>query len=63
MNNTKVFNMIVLGAYLKLKPIVQLENIRKGLEKSLPDRYHHLIDDNEKAVHRGQEAVQMVQEI
>jgi len=50
---SKIFNMIVLGAYLKVKPIVQLENVILGLKKSLPPRYHHMIPDNEKAIKRG----------
>ncbi|MDR0688450.1 MAG: 2-oxoacid:acceptor oxidoreductase family protein, partial [Prevotellaceae bacterium] len=38
MGNAKVFNMIVLGAFLKVKPVVKLENVVKGLQKSLPER-------------------------
>ncbi|MEG1556155.1 MAG: 2-oxoacid:acceptor oxidoreductase family protein [Bacteroidales bacterium] len=51
----KLFNMIVLGGFLKLKPIISPEMLRKGLEKSLPERHHHLIPDNEKAVEIGKE--------
>ncbi|MDR1877965.1 MAG: 2-oxoacid:acceptor oxidoreductase family protein, partial [Bacteroidales bacterium] len=54
----KLFNMIVLGGFLKYKPIVQDEFIRKGLEKSLPLRHHGLIPDNEKAIKVGMEIVQ-----
>ena len=59
----QIFNMIVLGGYLKIKPIVDPENIKKGLEKSLPPRYHHMIEVNEKAIQRGQEILQEVQVI
>ena len=52
-----VFNMIVLGAYLKIKPIVGLENISKGLQKSLPERHHHLIPMNIDGLKRGMEIV------
>jgi len=55
MGNTKIFNMIVLGAYLKLKPIVKLENVIRGLMKSLPERYHKLIPMNEEALKTGME--------
>ncbi|MCF8365397.1 MAG: 2-oxoacid:acceptor oxidoreductase family protein [Bacteroidales bacterium] len=55
MGNTKIFNMIVLGAYLKLKPIVKLENVILGLKKSLPERYHKLIPMNEAALKAGME--------
>lgn len=55
MGNTKIFNMIVLGAYLKIKPIVKLENVIRGLKKSLPERYHKLIPMNESALNKGME--------
>lgn len=53
MGNTKIFNMVILGAYMKLKPIVQLEYVIKGLKKSLPERYHKLIPLNEDAINMG----------
>jgi 2-oxoglutarate ferredoxin oxidoreductase subunit gamma len=37
--NPKIFNMIILGAFLKVKPIINLDNLEKGLEKSLPARH------------------------
>lgn len=54
---SKVFNMVVLGGFLKLKPIVQPEYIHKGLEKSLPKRHHGLIPENEKAIEKGKEII------
>jgi len=54
---SKLFNMIVLGGFLKYKPIVQEEFIHKGLEKSLPVRHHGLIPENEKAIKIGMEIV------
>jgi len=57
MNTSKIFNMIMLGAYLKIKPIINLENVAKGLKKSLPQRYHHLIPLNQTALKRGMELV------
>ncbi|MEI6575924.1 MAG: 2-oxoacid:acceptor oxidoreductase family protein [Bacteroidota bacterium] len=54
---SKVFNMVVLGAYLKIKPIVQPEYVHKGLEKSLPKRHHGMIPDNERAIERGKEII------
>lgn len=53
----KVFNMIVLGAFLKAKPIVKIENVKKGLEKSLPERHHKLIPMNLEALAWGEEAL------
>lgn len=55
--NAKVFNMIILGAYLKLKPIVKMENVISGLKKSLPERAHKLIPLNEQAIKIGMENV------
>jgi 2-oxoglutarate ferredoxin oxidoreductase subunit gamma len=57
MGMNKVFNMVVLGGYLKIKPIVEMENVVKGLKKSLPERYHHLLPLNEKAIKRGLEII------
>ena len=60
MNNTKAFNMIVLGGLLKLKPMVSMENVLKGLKKSLPERHHHLIPMNEQAILKGMEIIRKV---
>ena len=60
MNNAKAFNMIVLGGLLKIKPMVTLENVIKGLKKTLPERHHHLIPMNEEAIKRGMELIKEV---
>jgi 2-oxoglutarate ferredoxin oxidoreductase subunit gamma len=57
MASTRTFNMIILGAYMKIKPIVKLEYVIAGLKKSLPSRHHHLIPENEEAIIRGMEIV------
>lgn len=56
----KVFNMIVLGGFMKINPILKLDNVIKGLKKSLPERYHKLIPMNEEAIKRGMEIVTKV---
>ncbi|MEG0601604.1 MAG: 2-oxoacid:acceptor oxidoreductase family protein [Mucinivorans sp.] len=56
--NVKVFNMIVLGAYLKIRPIVNIENITAGLRKSLPERAHSMIGANIEAVQIGGQIVE-----
>ena len=63
LGNVKTFNMVVLGAYLKAKPIVKMESIQKGLEKSLPERHHKLIPLNLQAIKVGQERLETVNEI
>jgi len=63
MGNPKVFNMIVFGSYLKVRPILSIDNVEKGLEKSLPERYHKLIPLNLEAIRKGQEMIETVQEV
>ena len=60
MGNAKAYNMIVLGAYLKMKPVVTMENVLKGLKKSLPPRHHNLIPMNEQAISIGMNAVEVI---
>jgi len=60
LGNSKAYNMVVMGGFLKLKPIVKMDNIIKGLKKSIPERHHHLIPMNEKAIARGMEVVEEV---
>ncbi|MDO5569905.1 MAG: 2-oxoacid:acceptor oxidoreductase family protein [Bacteroidales bacterium] len=60
MQNSKAFNMIVLGGLLKLDPIVQYDNVIKGLKKSLPERHHKLIPMNELAIKKGMEIITKV---
>lgn len=53
MNNAKSYNMIILGALLKVRPMVKIESVLKGLKKTLPERHHHLIPLNEQALEKG----------
>lgn len=55
--NMKTFNMLLLGALLKLHPMVSPETVIKGLEKTLPERHHHLIPLNRQAIAKGAELV------
>jgi len=57
MQNIKTFNMIVLGGLLKVKPIVDVENVSKALFKTLPERHHKLIPMNEQALLKGMEII------
>ena len=63
MNSPKIFNTIVLGGFLKVRPVVKLENVIKGLKKSLPERYHNLIPVNEQGLHRGQEIIREIKPV
>ena len=57
MENAKAYNMVVLGALLKIKNLLPIESVIKGLKKTLPERHHHLIPMNEDAINRGMSLV------
>lgn len=61
--NPKIFNMIILGGFLKVKPVVKLENIEKGLQKSLPPRHHNMIPMNIEAVRMGMEHIETINQL
>jgi 2-oxoglutarate ferredoxin oxidoreductase subunit gamma len=63
MNSPKTFNMIMLGGFLNVKPVLSMENVIKGLKKSLPERYHKLIPENEKSLLRGAEIIKEIQKV
>ena len=58
MENAKAYNMVVLGALLKIKNLLPVESVIKGLKKTLPERHHHLIPMNEEAINRGMNLVE-----
>lgn len=57
MGNTKIYNMIVLGALLGTRPMVDLDAVVNGLKKTLPERHHKLIPLNEEAIKTGMRLV------
>lgn len=57
LNKKQVANMVMLGAFLEVKPIVQFESILAALKKVLPERHHHLIPINEQALLKGKEII------
>ncbi|MDE6198530.1 MAG: 2-oxoacid:acceptor oxidoreductase family protein [Muribaculaceae bacterium] len=57
LGNAKGYNMILLGALLKLKPIVSLEDVLRGLKKARPARHHHLIPATENDILKGMSLV------
>ena len=61
--NPKIFNMIILGGFLKVKPIVKLDNVEKGLQKSLPARHHKMIPMNIEAIQMGMKHVDVVNQL
>jgi 2-oxoglutarate ferredoxin oxidoreductase subunit gamma len=55
MGNIRVANMVALGAYLKLKPVVKLESVAKALEILLTGKKAVLVEINKKALNAGYE--------
>jgi len=58
LGNTRVANMVALGAYIKKSEVVKLETIFKALEKALTGPKHKLIDINKEALKQGVELVE-----
>lgn len=63
LKNKKVANMILVGAFLGTCEAVAVGSVMKALEKVLPERYHHLIPVNMKAVELGQSLVAHVAQL
>lgn len=57
LNKKQVANMVMLGAFLEVKPIVDFQSILAALKKVLPERHHHLIPVNEQALLKGKEII------
>ena len=48
MGQAKLFNTMILGGYLKVRPVVAMENVMVGLKKSLPERAWKMLPANEE---------------
>jgi 2-oxoglutarate ferredoxin oxidoreductase subunit gamma len=57
MKNPKIMNMIMLGAYLHLKQVVNIDSVLQALKKVLPEKYHSMLPVNEEALMKGEELV------
>lgn len=57
LQNSKTYNMILLGALLASRPIVGVDAVLRGLKKTLPERHHHLLPLNEQALLKGMSLV------
>jgi 2-oxoglutarate ferredoxin oxidoreductase subunit gamma len=56
----RAMNMVLLGAYLQLKPVVAVESVYKALQQVLPEKYHHTLPLNYEALQRGAALVGVV---
>lgn len=59
MKNSRIINMIMLGAYLQKRSTVKIDSIIEALKKVLPERYHNTLPLNKAALERGAELVEM----
>lgn len=55
LKNMKVLNMVILGAYIQLKCIVNPDTVINALYEILPERHHKLIPLNKEAFEVGME--------
>ena len=57
LSSAKSYTMVLLGALLKVKPLVSVDAVMRGLKKTLPERHHHMLPVNKDAIMRGMELV------
>lgn len=57
LGNSRVANMVVLGAYVEQSGIVRMDTIFKALEKALAGRDKKLLELNKEALKKGAELV------
>jgi 2-oxoglutarate ferredoxin oxidoreductase subunit gamma len=57
LTSKQVANVVLLGAFLERRPIVDPQNVIKALKKVLPAHRQHLLSINEHALVRGKELV------
>lgn len=58
MKNSKVFNMIILGGFLGVCPVISDAGVEKALYKTLPARHHSLIPLNMLAFGEGKKIIE-----
>ncbi|MGB4439621.1 MAG: 2-oxoacid:acceptor oxidoreductase family protein, partial [Sedimentibacter sp.] len=59
--NAKVANMIMLGAYLELTKVVEVESVLHAFVKVFGENKAHLVPLNKAALLKGAEAVKILQ--
>lgn len=60
LGNAKLFNTLVLGGYLHVRPVVTLDNVFEGLKHSLPERAWKMLPQNEEAIRHGAEIIRRI---
>ncbi|MFO7951764.1 MAG: 2-oxoacid:acceptor oxidoreductase family protein [Bacillota bacterium] len=57
LGNNRVFNLIMLGAFVKVTGVVDSESVKKALEEIIPEKKKKLLPLNLQAFNKGLEAV------
>lgn len=57
LGDVRMVNMVACGAYAAQSAALQLDSLGEALKKTLPERNHHLIPANIKAIEAGYAAV------
>lgn len=60
LNNLKVMNILMLGAFISITKIVNDDSIVYGLQQVLPERYHKLIPLNKEAYELGKKIAENI---
>ena len=50
---TKMLNMVMIGAMLQRRPVLEVADVARALEEHLPPNKAHLIEANLKVLQRG----------
>lgn len=58
LGNTRMTNIVMLGALLQARPVLTLDALRKGLENHIPSHRRDLLPLNLQALDKGAEFVQ-----
>lgn len=58
LGNTRVANMVALGAFLAKRDIVQMQTVLAAVEEMLPPNRKHLVDINRQALREGKAFVE-----
>jgi 2-oxoglutarate ferredoxin oxidoreductase subunit gamma len=53
LGDKRLTNMVMTGALLELLPVLSIEAVEKSLAAHLPERHHHLLPLNSKALREG----------
>jgi 2-oxoglutarate ferredoxin oxidoreductase subunit gamma len=55
LGDKRLANLVMLGALLERRPVLEPEAVKQALEKHIPARHRHLLESNYKALARGAE--------